>query len=89
MPNQIHNQQADPMTLNLTGVAAPVTLPGNGNVTINVGVDSIRYHNLLYTRVGGWIFNAGIPLQASYHQGQNVYLTSPDQSQMVFHYNGP
>ena len=88
MPWQITNQQQDPMTLALDG-GGSVNLPGQGNVTVDAGVATITYHRLLYTRVGDWVFSNGTDLAASYPGGQNIELKAPDQSTMIFQYNGP
>jgi hypothetical protein len=89
MPNTVHNGQADPMSLTLHGVAAPVALPGNGNVAVNAPIDRIAYHGLTYTRVGDWVVADNVALTATYPGGQNINLRTPQGFEVVYHYQGP
>ncbi len=88
MAYPVHNQQADAMTLFLAN-GTQVNLPGNGDANAGDVIDRISYHQLTYDRVGGWVVADGTQLTASYAGGQNVYLTTPQHFEVVYHYNGP
>lgn len=88
MAYPVHNQQADPMTLFLED-KTQVNLPGNGNANAGVAITRISYHGLTYDRVGDWVVADGTQLTASYPGAQNVYLTTPQHFEVVYHHNGP
>ncbi len=89
MPWTITNQQLDDMTLTLDDTTI-VTLPGGGNITVNVGIGSIKYHRLLYSRVGLWPFPDKQNLNASYPGQQNIDVKNPGTSvTAIYHYEGP
>jgi hypothetical protein len=78
MPWNFTNAQLDPMTLTLTGGAAPVVVAGNTTVAIASAIASISYHGLQpYNLVGIWPFGAGQAVNASYGGGQNIDVRNP------------
>ena len=89
MPYHITNQQGDAMILTLNN-QTPVNLPGHGNVTVQMPVHNIVYHNLTYALVGMWPFGQGEILTAYYTGGQNVNIQSQASGvNAVYRYQGP